>query len=98
MEIKAAVKGDRILGLNTQAKPPFDTSLPLNAVMQHLLHFQDITENSSLGKSRGTTDLHCISIVCSVQYPNTVIHRLKSKMSTAQTWETHLFSHATEQC
>lgn len=44
MELKAAVKGDRILGLNSQAKPPFDTSLPLNAVMQHLVHFQGVKE------------------------------------------------------
>lgn len=44
MEIKAAGKGDRIPGLNAQAKPPFDTSLPLNAVMQHFVRFQGVTE------------------------------------------------------
>lgn len=52
MEIKAAVKGDRILGLTTQAKPSLDTSLPLNAVMQHLVHFQGITEKQQPWKTQ----------------------------------------------
>lgn len=87
MEIKAAVKGNRILGLNTQAKPPFDTSLPLNEAFSVLPGYN--RKAAALENPEGLLNFIVLALCaqCTIQ-----IHRLKSKRSTAQMWETSIFT------